>query len=116
MANIDDANIVRNGRGFSTDQIVQRDGQPVLAVWNPLPLNYDGLPPKGTLLPGEPGDPTNCLVILGIDPDGNFVARRFDRPTQGQWQYLTLLGGMAVFHPSRGDSTKQQWGYFVLLG
>lgn len=73
----------------------QADGRVTVRISNPLVANYLGLPPKGTVLPGEQGDD----VVLSIQPDGSIQARQGH--ANGGYEKATAqtMTGLLVWKP-----------------
>jgi hypothetical protein len=101
----------KSARGFCKNQIISIDnGRKGIKIKNPLQHDYDGLPPRGTVLPGDedgtlPGTMDNpAWVVLTINNDGTVSGRKIDRGSFGAWQYISVYPGMVAFDQAADDA------------
>lgn len=79
-----------------------------ITIANPLDDNYEGLPPKGTILPGNPNDedpaqhaPMGPNCVLSIQPGGGFQVRA--EGTKGGYERAIRDGGFGNIEPTPGE-------------
>lgn len=77
------------------------NGGVAVVVNNPLSANYLGLPPKGTLLTGPPGEAVTPHCALSVAEDGTLSARAVE--SIGAWETAQKVGAFLVFSAWNDD-------------
>lgn len=80
--------------------VPQADGSITIRIANPLTETYLGLPPAGTLLPGEQGP----NVVLSVQPDGSLQARPAGANGAYEKAKPQAVSGLLVWKPEADNA------------